>query len=235
MRNHKEAVEYAEGQRWHGEEVHGGDGFTMVAQKGRPSLYRLRTPLHSMHPTQHSSFGDIETEHFQFAMNPRRSPGSVLSDHAENDLSQFPADAFSSCAGPVPREPGPIQLESGPVPSDNGFRLDQNQGALPPAPEPPQHHPQQFLSSNQSRLGMLPFQDCELLPKSQVFQEQVVATPIRIEQTGQPEASAGVAYSQFHTMTDLKERTIYLPDSTTDPYFGEPCSNLRVADNLDHR
>ena len=44
MRNDEEAIQHAEGQRRHGEEIHCRDGFTMIAQKGRPSLCRLRTP-----------------------------------------------------------------------------------------------------------------------------------------------------------------------------------------------
>jgi hypothetical protein len=38
MRNDEEAVENAEGERRHGEEIHRGDGFTMIAQKRRPSF-----------------------------------------------------------------------------------------------------------------------------------------------------------------------------------------------------
>jgi len=35
MHNDEEAIQYAKGQRRHGEEVHRGDGFTMIAQKYR--------------------------------------------------------------------------------------------------------------------------------------------------------------------------------------------------------
>ena len=38
MRNDEEAVEHAKGQRRHGEEVHCGNGFTMIIQKSRPSF-----------------------------------------------------------------------------------------------------------------------------------------------------------------------------------------------------
>jgi hypothetical protein len=38
-------------------------------------------------------------------VNPRRSPGRVLRDHAEDEFAQLLADAFSSRALPVPREP----------------------------------------------------------------------------------------------------------------------------------
>jgi hypothetical protein len=37
MRNDEEAVENAEGERRHGEEVHCGNGFAVVAQERRPT------------------------------------------------------------------------------------------------------------------------------------------------------------------------------------------------------
>jgi len=42
MRNDEEAVENTEGERRHGEEIHRGNCFTMVAQERRPSLCQLR-------------------------------------------------------------------------------------------------------------------------------------------------------------------------------------------------
>jgi hypothetical protein len=42
-------------------------------------------------------------------------------------------------------------------------------------PEPSQQHPEQSRRGDKPRLRMLPFQDSELLPKSQIFQQKVVA------------------------------------------------------------
>lgn len=61
------------------------------------------------------------------------------------------------------------------MPANDGFRLDENQYLLPPRPEPPQHHPEQFVRKSEPRLRILLFQDGKLLPKSQVFQKQVAA------------------------------------------------------------
>jgi hypothetical protein len=38
MRNYEEAVQDLEGERWHGEEVHCGDGFAMILQEDLPAL-----------------------------------------------------------------------------------------------------------------------------------------------------------------------------------------------------
>jgi hypothetical protein len=44
MSDDEKAVEYAEGQRWHCEEIHRGNCFTRIAQKCHPSLSWLGTP-----------------------------------------------------------------------------------------------------------------------------------------------------------------------------------------------
>lgn len=175
MRNDEEAVEHTEGERRHGEEVHGGDSFTVVAQKGRPALCRLRTPRRFPHPAQGSPFRDFEAKHLQLSMNPRRAPGRVLGYHAKNQFAQFLADAFSSCSVPIPREPRPIQFESRLMPANNGLRLDKDQCPFPSRPEPPQDQPEQFIRSGKPRLGMPLFQHRELLAKSQIFQQQIAA------------------------------------------------------------
>ena len=107
MRNDEEAVEHAEGERRHGEEIHGGNGLAVVAQKRSPSLCRLGIARGFAHPAQNSSLGDIESEHLQFTMNTRRAPGWVLGD-AEDQLADLLADAFSSGTSSMPREPSPI-------------------------------------------------------------------------------------------------------------------------------
>src|ERR1035441_9815307 len=78
MRHDEKAVQHSEGQRWHSEEIHRGDGFTMIAQKGRPSPGRLRTPRRFSHPTRHRSLRKIEAEHFQFAVNAQCAPRGIF-------------------------------------------------------------------------------------------------------------------------------------------------------------
>ena len=117
MHNNKEAVQHAEGDRRHGEEIHRSNGFTMVLQKSRPLLCRLRTPRRLPLPAQHGSLGNIKAKHLQFTMNPRRTPGRIVADHAKNQFAQFPADASSPHASLMPREPRPVQLEPGTVPA----------------------------------------------------------------------------------------------------------------------
>ena len=78
----------------------------------------------------------------QLTMNTRRAPGRVLGDHPEDESVQFPAHTLSSRSGLVSRKPLPIQLEAGPMPSNNRFRLDQEQHPIPSGTEPSQDHPE---------------------------------------------------------------------------------------------
>jgi hypothetical protein len=96
-------------------------------------------------------------------------PGRVLVDHAEDEFAQLFGDAFSSQTVAMLRKPRPVQLESRLMPTNNGLRLDEDQRLLPFRPKPPQDNPKQFVRGCKSRLGMSPFQDGELLPKSQIL------------------------------------------------------------------
>ena len=175
MRDNKEAVKHAKSQRRHGKEIHGSDSFTMVAQKCRPPLCRLWTSRRFPHPAQHCSLGNLEAQHFEFAMDARRTPGRVLDNHAEDKFTHFFSDAFSSRSISTPREPRPIQLESRLVPAHDSPRLDENQRLLPSRPKPPQHHPEQFVLSGKPWLRMLLFQNSELLTKRQIFQQKIMS------------------------------------------------------------
>src|ERR1035437_1351599 len=105
MRDDEKAVEHSEGQRRDGKEIHRGDGFPMTAEKGRPSLGRLRTPRRSPHPAQHGSLRKIEAKHFQSAVDARCAPCGIFRDHAKDELTQILADAFSARPNPTLREP----------------------------------------------------------------------------------------------------------------------------------
>ena len=175
MGNDEEAVEDTEDERGHGEEIHGSNGFAMVAQESRPSLCRLGIPRRLSHPSQHRSLRNVEAKHLQFAMNARCAPGRVLGDQMEDEFAQFLADALSSYAGSMPRKPRPIQLESRPMPTDNCARLYDEKGLLPSRPDPAQDDPKEPVRSREPGQRMLGSQNRELLPQCQVFQEEVTA------------------------------------------------------------
>jgi len=147
MRNDEEAVENAKGEHRNGEEVHCSNCFTVVVQKSLLSLCRLRIPRSFPHPALNTSLGDVEAKHPQLTVNPRRAPGGIVGDHAEDEFAQFSAHALSSHSVPMPRKPRPVQLESCLMPANDGRRLDENQCRFPSRPKPPQCQPEQVVGS----------------------------------------------------------------------------------------
>jgi len=173
VRNDEEAVQHAEGQRRHREEVHRSNRFPMIAEKGRPSPCRLRASRRSPHPAQDGLLRNIEAKHSQLAVDARSTPGRVFGNHAENDLTKFRTDSLAAWATSMPREPSPIHFESDTVPANERLRLDENQRLLPSRPEPFKRHPEQSIGSGKSWLRTSLPQESKLLPKRQVFQKQV--------------------------------------------------------------
>src|ERR1035437_6079196 len=71
-----------------------------------------RAPGGLTHPSQHGSFRDVVAEHFQLAMNARRTPSLVFAYHAKDKLAQFLAHTSSAHSAATPREPCPVQCEA---------------------------------------------------------------------------------------------------------------------------
>src|SRR5216684_2136490 len=60
MTHDEEAVEHAERNRWHSEEIHGRNCFPMVSKEGQPALALLRVSRRSFHPTRDGSLGKFK-------------------------------------------------------------------------------------------------------------------------------------------------------------------------------
>src|SRR5216683_2531464 len=86
MTDDEEAVEHAERNRWHSEEVHCRDRLSMVLEKSTPALSWLGVPWRLFHPTGDRPLRDVEAEHEQFPMDARCSPACVLGNHPEDQL-----------------------------------------------------------------------------------------------------------------------------------------------------
>jgi len=164
-----------EGKRRQGKEIHGGNCLAMIGEERCPTPRRFGIPRLFPHPTQYGSLGDIEAKHSQLTLNARRAPGKILGILAEDQLAQFPADAFSSHMDPMPREPRPLQLEPSPVPTNNSLRLDENERPLPARPEPPKDHPKDSVRNAKPPLRTPSLQEFKLFSQRQVLQSQTAA------------------------------------------------------------
>src|SRR5580658_8981711 len=169
MSNHEEAIQHAELERRHGEEIHRCNGFAMVAQERRPTPGWLRVSWSLPHPSKHCPFRNIEAQHSEFAMDPRRAPSAILRHHAKDQLPQFLARRFPSNNGMFARNPFPIQFESGSMPADDRVWLDKYQCLSPSLPHPPHSDPKQSVGLGKPRLRMTSLQDRELLAQGEIL------------------------------------------------------------------
>src|SRR5215470_2226372 len=141
----EKAIEHAEGNRRYSEEVHRGNRFPVITEKGKPALGRLRISRHPFHPTRDRSLRDIKTEHEKLAMDAWRSPRWVLNNHPENQFPNFLRRLSSPDGSSDPGDQLPVQTESGPVPTHHGSRRDRNEGLLPSGPKSTNGDPEELV------------------------------------------------------------------------------------------
>src|SRR5919197_616969 len=150
MTDEEEAVQHSEGDGRYGEEVHGRQGFSVIAQERKPSLCGVWTLRSTPHPSCHASLGNLKSQHDEFAVNARRPPSRILGYHLEDQLADLLADGspaqLLSCAGKRP----PVKLKTCTVPADHGIGRDYNQGLFPRTPEAPERNPEQLVHGSQS-------------------------------------------------------------------------------------
>ena len=176
MADDEEAVAHAERDRWHSEEIHGRNRFPMVSKEGQPALGRVRISRRSFHPTGDGSLGKFETEHEEFPMYPRCSPGWVVSDHPKDQLPNLLSRLSSSNLSPDSGDQPPEHTKTSPVPADDGFGRNDEKRLFPSRPDPPSDYPEDLVEEAQARARMSAFQHGELLPEHEILQNKIPAT-----------------------------------------------------------
>ncbi len=141
----KKAIEHPERDRWHGEEVHRGNRFPVITEKGKPARGRLRISRCPFHPTRDRSLRDLETEHEKLAMDAWRSPRWVLNGHPEDQFPNFLRCLSSPDGPPDSGDQLPVQTESAPVPTHHRFGRDRNEGSLPSGPKSTNGDPEELV------------------------------------------------------------------------------------------
>src|ERR1700720_4021277 len=141
----EKAIERAEGDRRNSEEVHRGNRFPVITEKGKPALSRLRISRGPFHPTRDRSLRDIKIEHEKLTMNAWRSPRWVLNNHPENQFPNFLRCLSSPDGPPDLGDQLPVQTESGLVPTHHRFGRDRNEGLLPSGPKSTDGDPEELV------------------------------------------------------------------------------------------
>jgi hypothetical protein len=84
-------------------------------------------------------------------VNARRSPGWILNNHPEDQLSNFLRRRLPPHPRPDSRDQFPVQAKTSSVPANYGFRRDDDKSLFPTRPEATDGDPEQFVEWAQAR------------------------------------------------------------------------------------
>jgi hypothetical protein len=172
MTDDEETVEHAERKGWHSEEIHGGNRFPMVSKEGQPAPGPVRISRRSVHPTEDGSFGKFKTEHAEFPMDPRCSPGWVLNDHTEDQFPNLLGCRSSSNLPPDSGDQPPVHAKTSPVPADDSFRRDDEEGLLPSRLDLPSDYLEELIEEAEARARVSTLQRNELVTQSEILEKE---------------------------------------------------------------
>ena len=121
MSEHEEYIQDSKCRRRHREEVDRYQVFTMIVQKGPP---RLRWWFRMMdHVLCDSCLGDVDAEHLQLAVNPRRAPANVVARHRPDKFAYLGCDGWAATY-PATGLSCPVQSKALAVPAHQGIRFE---------------------------------------------------------------------------------------------------------------
>src|SRR5215831_15484935 len=86
MFNYEEAVQHAEADRRHREEIQSQDHLAMILHKGQSALCRAPAATQPTEVAGHGAFREGEAKLLQFTVNFRSSPLRVLVGHAPDEI-----------------------------------------------------------------------------------------------------------------------------------------------------
>ena len=117
----------------------------------------------------HAGLADIDAEFEKLAMDAGCTPKWILAAHLPNHW-RISFDTGGRPGWPCPNFPGPVQPEVFTVPANDGFRLDDDQGRSPIAPNFAQPRPSEPIGKSQLWPLHRATQDAELVPECEVFE-----------------------------------------------------------------
>ena len=185
--DHEEAVEKFESDLWYGEEVHRRNGFPMVSKVGEPTSCRFWVSWRSFHPTRDRSLGQINAEHEEFPMYPRRSPAWVLGDHSEDQIPNLLRNTFPPCWLSDPRDQAPVETKACPMPPNYCLWRDHDQCLSPAGQDLTGNDPEQFVDQIEPWPRMSTFQNGELLPQRKILQHKLPTASKNANEHSKPE------------------------------------------------
>ena len=144
MFDDEETVQDPEGEGRHGEEVHGRDGFAVIAKESSPALAGVVGRRQAVEIAGDGPFGDIEAEFQKLTVNSGSTPRGILVRHPSDKRSDLGIN-FRPAQVLWPGTQAPEQTKASPMPGDNGFRFDDDQDVAPCWPKPTEQNPKHSI------------------------------------------------------------------------------------------
>ena len=172
MADDEEAVEYAEGNRWHSKEIHGCDGFPMVSKKGQPALGPVGISRCSFHPTRDASLGRSKPS---MRSSPwiRGTPqvGFSATIPEINSLTSFGVGLLPTCFRTleISRQyiRKPVRCRRTTVSG-----VTRRERIVPSRPDAPSDYPEKLIEPAEDRARMSTFQRDELLTQDKILEKE---------------------------------------------------------------
>src|SRR6266540_1674258 len=104
MLDHEQTIQQVEGDGRNSEEIERYEHFAMVPKEGRPTPSGVATAVHSSKIARDTSFGDLEPELQQLAMDLRRSPTGIFLRQPADQVTDLISDLRSTRAAARERQ-----------------------------------------------------------------------------------------------------------------------------------
>src|SRR5487761_52160 len=126
-------------------------------------------------------------QHEKFAVDARRSPGRILTNHSEDQLANLLRSLCSPNWPPDFRDQPPIHLKTGPVPTDHRLGRDHDERLFPLRPKSTDGNPEKLVEDAEARPRAAPLQHGELLPEHKVLEDEIPAATEEAEERSEAE------------------------------------------------
>src|SRR5215472_379458 len=142
----------------------------VILQEGLPGLRRW--PLHGLPEARHGSFGNLDAELLQFAMNPGRSPQGIGLHQGSDQSANLRVDRGSAYGSDPLRKLRPVAAETFALPAHHRVWMNDEQGTPPVLPYRRQGDPEPAVAPHQLWTFLVASVNGKLLAASKVLPDE---------------------------------------------------------------
>jgi len=175
MLQYDEHKQHFQGDRGHGEEIDRDHLTQVVVKKGLPCL--TGWPGKLSQNARYRSLGNLDAQHFQLAVDARRTPQRIGNQHALDQLANLQGRSWSASSWAMRvAQSGPRPAESFALPMGDGVRLDIEKRTAPTGPPAAKSDPKYSIEGGQNRALAFSLESCELEAERGILESDGLVT-----------------------------------------------------------